>query len=57
MDGTVCPCCEWEIDPETCWCGDGKDGHPGNGHMFVPMGCTCSFVDAENRRNPLTRRD
>ena len=50
---TVCPHCGWEIDEETCWCGDGLDGHPYDlGHNFVPMGCTCGYADAEQRKNP-----
>lgn len=45
-----CPCCGWEIDPEMCWCGDGKASHAE--HTFVPMGCTCGYHDAETRKNP-----
>lgn len=49
----ICKSCGWDIDEETCWCGEGTQGHDmGNGHSFVPMGCTCGYADAENRRNP-----
>lgn len=43
-DGTVVSCCGChnEIDPDTCYCGDPREGHSwGLGHGFVPMGCTC----------------
>lgn len=39
----ICPYCKNEIDPDSCWCGSGKSGHPYDlGHSFVPMGCDCS---------------
>lgn len=42
---TICNGCGMEIDPETCCCGDAKDGHGyGSGHGFVPMGCVCGYV-------------
>jgi len=53
---SFCTHCGWDIDPETCWCGDGRVGHPYEaGHTFVPMGCTCGFVDAVERKNPERR--
>ena len=39
---TQCGGCGCEIDPEMCWCGEGKHDAPGDGgHSFVPMGCDC----------------
>ncbi len=35
-----CPDCGWEIDPDTCFCGDPKHSHDPS-HTFVPMGCVC----------------
>lgn len=46
MDGGEyqCPNCHNVIDPDTCWCGDGHNGHPYHvGHNFVPMGCVCGY--------------
>ena len=41
---TACKECGHRIDPEICWCGSDKDGHPHElGHNFVPMGCTCGY--------------
>lgn len=39
----ACPDCMALIDPETCGCGSGPDGHSAytDGHPFVPMGCNC----------------
>ena len=50
----TCQRCGWEVDLECCWCGAGEKGHiPYDaGHTFVPMGCTCMYVDAEQRKNP-----
>lgn len=51
---TICNGCGMEIDPETCCCGDAKDGHGyGSGHGFVPMGCVCGYAMA---RHPLKAR-
>lgn len=52
-DLEVCPGCGWEVDPNTCGCGDGR--HPyddESGHPFVSMGCTCYYADADKHRNP-----
>lgn len=49
----ICKHCGWEVDLETCQCGDGKDGHPYDvGHNFVPAGCTCGYLDADKFKNP-----
>ena len=49
----TCPDCGWGIDPDYCWCGDAIEGHNyGSGHAAVPLGCTCGYADAEQRRNP-----
>ena len=50
----VCSHCGWEVDLECCWCGDGVKNHAygDQGHSFVPMGCTCMYADAEQRKNP-----
>lgn len=39
----VCPGCKQEIDPDTCGCGDAREGHGFGvgGHGFIPMGCDC----------------
>lgn len=48
-----CKHCGWDIDPETCWCGSGLVDHPYHmGHTFVPMGCTCGYVDGDRYKNP-----
>lgn len=40
-----CTCCESEIDPDTCHCGEATDAHNiGSGHSPVPMGCTCHLM-------------
>ena len=36
----ICEGCKCEIDPETCECGESKDGACDN-HYFSPMGCRC----------------
>lgn len=53
----ICRGCNQEIDPETCGCGSGKDGHGTyDGHGFIPMGCDChrspveAVADAEFER-------
>ena len=39
-----CPYCHNQIDPETCHCGSGMNGHPYQlEHNFVPMGCICGY--------------
>lgn len=49
----VCLGCGWEIDPETCHCGEAMNKHHmGSGHSPVPAGCTCGYHDAEKRKNP-----
>ena len=50
-DLIICEGCGWEIDPNVCHCGDWEEGHSWE-HQFVPMGCTCGYVDADQRRNP-----
>lgn len=55
MEHTICQHCGWEVDLETCWCGDGRSDH--FEHNFVPMGCTCGYHNAENRKNPLYFKD
>lgn len=43
----ICQGCGNEIDPETCHCGSPVDMHGmGDGHLPVPMGCTCGYTDA-----------
>lgn len=42
---TICPGCKQEIDPECCWCGDGK--HSNVEHRFVPFGCNCFRSQAQ----------
>lgn len=39
----VCPGCGYEVDPDTCGCGDAREGHDtrNNNHAFVPMNCQC----------------
>ena len=54
--GPVCPRCKNEIDPESCWCGSGKSGHPYDlGHSFVPMGCDCGRVKREVEHTRLAQ--
>lgn len=47
-----CEGCGWIIDPTTCWCGESIPGGHCDNHSPVPAGCTCSYTDAEGRRNP-----
>jgi hypothetical protein len=49
---SICHGCGWEIDPETCHCGEPREGGHCDNHTFVPQGCTCFFSDAEARQNP-----
>ncbi len=42
MTDQRCGTCGELIDSETCWCGNGKEGHPYDlSHQFVSIGCTC----------------
>ena len=53
MTDAICPECGWEVDPEMCWCGDSIRHNPyWSEYMPVPHGCTCGYVDAEQRRKP-----
>lgn len=45
----VCSGCGNDVDPTTCWCGEGPHYSPD--HSFVPMGCTCGY-SATIRRGP-----
>lgn len=45
----ICPHCLHEIDPEQCHCGESMNHYP-DGHSPVPMGCTCGYDDAPNRK-------
>lgn len=47
----VCPGCGNEIDPETCWCGEGDHGY-GDGGPFIPMGCECHRRRPRGARRP-----
>ena len=41
----MCPSCLYRIDPDYCWCGEGRENHGyRDGHSFIPMGCQCGFV-------------
>lgn len=42
-----CPICGAEIDPNWCWCGSPLGAHWGEGHSFVPAGCTCYYDGAK----------
>ena len=43
-----CPSCKYQIDPDYCWCGEGKENHGyRDGHSFIPMGCQCGFAKGE----------
>jgi hypothetical protein len=52
MSETTCPGCGWEIEPDVCHCGSSKFWHNPYelGHTFVPMGCTCGYEDADQRK-------
>lgn len=41
----ICPYCKNLIDPEMCWCGDYFPHSPWEGHVPVPMGCICGYVE------------
>ncbi len=47
----VCPGCFHQIDPDCCCCGDRITHYPDEHHP-IPMGCTCGYDDAENRKAP-----
>ena len=43
-----CPACNCQIDPDYCWCGEGRENHGyRDGHSFIPMGCRCGFAKGE----------
>ncbi len=47
-DGVRCPGCHYEIDPDTCGCGDAMKDHGSpmeTGHRAVPIGCGCYRSD------------
>jgi hypothetical protein len=47
----VCNGCYHKIDPNICHCGKPTKNHGYQvGHNEVPMGCTCGYSDAEDRR-------
>lgn len=42
MPISICEGCGYQIDPETCGCGDPIEGHGyAPGHGPIPMGCDC----------------
>lgn len=44
--GVFCPVCLYEIDPDTCHCGDWIKAHGySSGHSPIPMGCVCGYND------------
>jgi hypothetical protein len=45
-----CGGCKQEIDPDCCCCGSPPKDHTwGDGHAFVPMGCVCGYVTADQQ--------
>jgi hypothetical protein len=52
----TCSGCGNEIDPDTCWCGDLKEGHERvMEHPFIPMGCNCYRSDTKPLDFPRPR--
>ena len=50
-DQPLCYGCGYEIDPDTCHCGDSINSHNiGSGHSPVPMGCVCGYVTPPDER-------
>jgi hypothetical protein len=48
---TVCSGCWHQIQEDICHCGDPIKSHgAGSGHAPVPMGCTCGYLDAPERK-------
>lgn len=42
----ICHGCHNEIDPDCCHCGSPIKSHGyGDGHLGIPMGCTCGYAD------------
>lgn len=45
LERVECPQCKEEIDPETCHCGQDKNGHDSETHPFIPIGCHCFYAN------------
>ncbi len=55
--GPHCTRCGNAIDPDMCHCGDYVKQHDPqqDGHMAVPMGCTCGYADPDWKQLAKTR--
>lgn len=48
LNRSICPTCNFQVDPDYCWCGAEREGHGYvDGHSFIPMGCRCGFIKGD----------